>query len=190
MMVAFRLTAYQDENRLGFETVNEITFNKPKPAAFFNDDESTPTKQVLKECVGGRVALVEIEADQSDKVDSQVEDLKQWIEDNGLKAAGPLVFVRDLSKKNAGEPRITKIFIPIASGDDLQEPHKIFSIEVILPSTALCQTLVDTPNLAEALESLQRAADDEGKTALKLAYEIHFTPDGSTRQIQLLLKED
>ena len=190
MMVAFRLSAYQDKTRLGFETVNEVTFNNPRPVAFFNDSEAAPTKPVLKNCVSGRGALVKIEADQSDKVDALVEDLKQWIEDNGLKTAGPLVFVRDLSIENAGEPRITKVFIPIASGDDPQEPHRIFSIELISPSTALCQTLVDTPSLTETLESLQRAADAEGKTALKLAYEIHFTPGGSTRQIQLLLKED
>lgn len=190
MMVAFRLTAFQDKNQLGFETVNDVTFNKPNPVAFFSDDKSTPTKQVLKDCVSGRVALVKIEAGQGDKVDSQVEDLKQWIEDSGLKTAGPLVFVRDLTKKSASAPQITQIFIPIASGDDLQEPHKIFSIETIVPSTALCQTLVGTPNLTETLESLQGAADDEGKTTLNLAYEIHFTPDGSTRQIQLLLKED
>jgi hypothetical protein len=190
MMVAFRLTAHRNKKRLGFETVTEVTFNQPRADSFFDEKPTRDKTRRVKPCIGGRIAFVEIPTDESDRVDQRAQDLKVWVEENELQTAGPLVFVRELSADQPNEKRVTRVFIPIASGADPEKQHKLFSIEQAETATAICKTLVADGDFSETIASLRGDADNRGKTPMALAYEIHFTPDGSTRQIQLLLKED
>ncbi len=187
MMVAFRLTAYRDETILGSESVKSVTFNKATTNGLFDKPQPESIGHLLKPCVDGRVAFAEIPAAESTDTESIVDELKEWVEANNLQAAGPLVYRHELS---ADETRISRVFIPIASGENTPKAHKVFAIEQSPPSLALCQTFADKGNLSRTLAALRTGADENGRSPRQAAYEVHFTPDGSTRQIQLLLKEE
>lgn len=191
MMVAFRLTAYRGEVLMGFETVDHVVFNDSPVGAFVAQPDPAADTTAPKPCVSGRVAFVTLAEKETSTSDiaAAADDLKSWIQSSKLKTAGPLVHVHDLSAEKNTESRVRKIFIPIAAGGDLPKPHSRFGIENAAEGSALCRTLVGKMNIPETITELSQLARSMSRTVGRFAHEIHFTPTGSTCQVQLLLED-
>ena len=192
VQVAHRLISSKNGKLYAAETVREIAFNAAVDDAAFRKpvDLSRDRIHLKEKCVGGLMAIVEHRGDPTDIADS-LEDLKEWITENGLDIAGPLVVTAiETAATVAADTRPDappiQLMVPVSMPPQGFKPKERpgFALRTLPERPVLCITCVGASG-GEAEAQLRARAKADGRKVSGPVLEVRFSPDGGTRQLQL-----
>lgn len=186
---AYRIESFRNKKPYATDVLDAVALNVAAEDSLFTEPAERKTDLIIeKNTIDGLMAQAPF--DGTDDLEDVVEDLKEWIRDNELEIAGPLVIL-DPSAQEAPAARTRNrkntVCIPVSSptkGRDVKNRDG-FKLAHVGAERALCLTHVGTRPNDALLEQLCSAAKEKDLTCTGAARIIHFSLDGKTRQIQI-----
>ena len=190
--IAHHLECRRGDKLYAEESVESVTVNDDLTKDFFmppppREGESKPRKIIEKPSVSGLVAFAPHDGPLGEMRET-VEKLKDWIDELGHDVTGPLIVLHSqapTASRPTGYGRT--VCIPVDAKDTATgaTPRTGFGFRRLEARTAMCATIAGETSSIEVIRDIVSHASAAGKRPAGPVVEVHFSADGTTRQVQL-----